>query len=98
MEFFLVTVEAHERSATIYFAGLLANGAAARAAELLTSLPRDTRMLRVDLRSVLGIDSYEFVSLARALAPWRDGRRGRMTIEFPMRSPALGTKHLQLAV
>ena len=97
MEFFLVSVEAHEFSATIYFAGLLANGAAARAVELLTSLPRHTRMLRVDLRSVHGIDSYEFVSLARALAPWRDGRRGRMTIEFPLES-AVAPNHLQLAM
>jgi hypothetical protein len=96
MSFFLVSVEAHEFSATIYIAGILANGAAARAAELLTSLPRHTRMLRVDLRSVHGIDSYEYVSLARALAPWRDGKRGRVTIEFPVRSDE--ATHLQLAV
>ncbi|MEP6492287.1 MAG: hypothetical protein ABJF01_06400 [bacterium] len=98
MRFVHVTLEAHGTSATIYFAGLLAHGATARATALLTDLPRDTRMLRVDLRSVQCIDSYEFVSLARALAPWRDGRRGRLTIEFPIATWASAPKPLQLAV
>ncbi|HTE44977.1 MAG TPA: hypothetical protein VK636_07020 [Gemmatimonadaceae bacterium] len=93
-----VTLEAHGSSATIYFAGLLADGATARATALLVDLPRDTRMLRVDLRSVQCIDSREFVSLARVLAPWRDGRRGRLTIEFPMASANSGARAMKLAV
>ena len=86
MEFFQVSLEAHQLSATIYVMGLLSDLAAVRTATLIDLLPSTTRTVRLDLRAVELIDPTAFVTVARALSRWRDVHRGRVTIEFPARS------------
>jgi len=86
MDFYNVLLEAHRHSATIYVTGLLSDPAAVRAGTLIELLPSTTRTVRLDLRAVELIDPSAFVSIARDLNRWRDGSRGRVTIEFPARS------------
>lgn len=87
MEFCQVRFEAHQHSATIYVMGLLANLAAAKAETMINDISIGTSIVRVDLRGVQMIDPNAFVRIARSLSRWRDLRRGRVTIEFPTRSP-----------
>jgi hypothetical protein len=97
MEFCRVSVEAHRHAATLYVAGFLAGTAAARAEDLVSALPHETSVLRVDLRAVDLIDPDSFVRVARALNCWRDATRGKVTIEFPQRSlRSVGTSALRL--
>ncbi len=96
MEFCRVLVEAHAHCSTIYVAGILADGAATRAEDVIRSLPDDTGVVRVDLRAVDLVDPGAFVRIARALNDWRDSRRGKVTIEFPYRSQRSEPRHLRL--
>lgn len=86
MEFCRVSMEAHRHAATLYVAGFLATFAASRAEELMTTLSKETSVVRVDLRAVDLIDPDSFVRVARALNGWRDRSHGRVLIEFPKRS------------
>ena len=86
MELFHTALEAHSLGATIYITGFLTDAAAARTAELMVGLPKDTCVVRLDLRAVQFIDPLAFVTVARTLSRWRDVRRGRVTIEFPQRA------------
>jgi ABC-type transporter Mla MlaB component len=94
MEFCRISYEAHRTCATIYIAGVLADMAAARAEEIVRALPLGTQVVRLDLRAVDLIDPDSFARIAGALNRWRDARRTRITIEFPLRS--LRRTHLRL--
>jgi hypothetical protein len=97
MEFSRVSLEGHHSCATLYVAGLLAELAACRVAELVGGLAEGIMVVRLDLRSVALIDPSSFVRIARELNDWRDRRRGRrLTIEFPERSRRPYMPHLSL--
>jgi len=81
-----VLSESHESAATIYVAGLLTDDAAEQTEACLASFGASIRVVRLDLRAVDLIDPASFVRVARSLNAWRDRRRGRVTIEFPLRS------------
>ena len=96
MEFCQVRLEAHQRGATIYVVGLLADLAASRAETIISQVPVGTSVIRMDLRGVQLIDPRAFVRVARSLNNWRDVRRGRVSIEFPERSARRTTARPQL--
>jgi hypothetical protein len=82
-----VFLEAHGTGATIYVAGYLSDIAAGRVEEIVSVLPAETRVVRLDIRAVELIDPTAFVRVASALNRWRAHvRGGRITIEFPRRS------------
>ncbi|HEX4684209.1 MAG TPA: hypothetical protein VH277_15940 [Gemmatimonadaceae bacterium] len=82
-----VLLEAHGTGTMIYVAGYLCADAASRVEEIVATLPRETRVIRLDIRAVDLIDPTAFVRVASALNRWRGAvRGGRITMEFPLRS------------
>jgi hypothetical protein len=54
-----IALEGHQQGATIYVAGCLADCAAARIQDLVRGLPLETRVVRLDLRTVHVIEFPE---------------------------------------
>ena len=77
------TIEAHHDAATLYVTGTLSVAGVVAAMHACDALPDRVRTLRVDLRSIDGVESAAYDALAFNTRRWRDVRGGVTRVELP---------------
>lgn len=80
-----ISIEQHDRAATLYVSGVLGISSALRLVRVCEQLPRAVETARLDLRAVYHAEADALTVLASHLRHWRR-RRGGIRIIHPASS------------
>lgn len=80
-----ITIERHDRAATIYVAGVSTVASAIRLVRVCESLPSDIRVARLDLGGVRDAEEEALTVLEGGLRSWRS-KRGVVRMTAPPRA------------